>query len=172
MAESTKKSSTKSAADKATATVKDQAAKAKAQGKKAKAEGQKATGAATAKATQVTPKSARDAVNTVVGFGVLGVNKAQSTARDLAKTVKLDEVTSRVSKVADQAADATKSQRKAATGAIAKIDERIEDVIHRAEAVVESYEEKLPSQIAEISRKARETGAKVREQVRSRVLSA
>ena len=165
MAESTKKSSTKSAADKATSTVKDQAAKAKAQGKKA-------TGAATAKATQVTPKSAKDAINTVVGFGVMGVNKAQATARDLAKTVKADEVANRVSKVVDQATDAAKTQRKTATGAFAKIDERVEDVIHRAEAVVESYEEKLPTQLAEISRKARETGAKVREQVRSRVLSA
>ena len=121
------------------------------------------------KAAESAPSTAKDAVNTVIGFGVMGINKVQSSARDLAKT---DEVTSRLSKVVDQAAEAAKSTSKSATGVVSKADERIEAAITKAEDAFETYEEKLPAQVRDISRKARETGRNVRAQVRSKVLSA
>jgi len=122
----------------------------------------KATGAK--KATDATPRSAKDAVNMVVGFGVMGVNKVQAGARDLMKSVKADEFGSRISKVVDQATETAKSTGKQA-------DEAIESAITKAETAFAPYEDKLPAQVRDLSRKTRATSAKVREQVRSKVLA-
>jgi len=129
----------------------------------AKATAAKAQTAAT-KATDATPRSAKDAVNMVVGFGVMGVNKVQAGARDLMKSVKADEFGSRISKVVDQATETAKSTGKQA-------DEAIESAITKAETAFAPYEDKLPAQVRDLSRKTRATSAKVREQVRSKVLA-
>ena len=129
----------------------------------AKATGAKAQTAAK-KATDATPRSAKDAVNMVVGFGVMGVNKVQAGARDLMKSVKADEFDSRISKVVDQATETAKSTGKQA-------DEAIESAITKAETAFAPYEDKLPAQVRDLSRKTRATSAKVREQVRSKVLA-
>ena len=129
----------------------------------AKATGAKAQTAAK-KATDATPRSAKDAVNMVVGFGVMGVNKVQAGARDLMKSVKADEFGSRISKVVDQATETAKSTGKQA-------DEAIESAITKAETAFAPYEDKLPAQVRDLSRKTRATSATVREQVRSQVLA-
>ena len=153
-----------STSSKATSTAKATAAKAQSTAKDAATKAQTTAKATAKKATDATPRSAKDAVNTVVGFGVMGVNKVQAGARDLMKSVKADELTSRLGKVVDQATETAKSTGKQA-------DERIEAVIAKAETAVAPYEEKLPAQVRDLSRKTRETGAKVREQVRTKVLA-
>ena len=138
--------------------------KAASTGKATTAKAQTAAKSTAKKASDATPRSAKDAVNTVVGFGVMGVNKVQAGARDLLKSVKADELGSRISKVVDQATETAKSTGKQA-------DERIEAAIVKAETAFEPYEEKLPAQVRDLSRKTRETSAKVREQVRTKVLA-
>ena len=153
-----------STTNKAASTAKATAAKAQTTAKATASKAQTTAKATAKKATDATPRSAKDAVNTVVGFGVMGVNKVQAGARDLFKSVKADELGSRITKVVDQATETAKSTGKQA-------DERIEAVIIKAETAFEPYEEKLPAQVRDLSRKTREAGAKVREQVRTKVLA-
>ena len=167
MAESTTNkaaSTAKATAAKAQSTAKETAAKAQTTAKETAAKAQTTAKATAKKANDATPRSAKDAVNTVVGFGVMGVNKVQAGARDLMKSVKADELGSRITKAVDQATESAKSTGKQA-------DERIEAAITKAENAFVPYEEKLPAQVRDLSRKTRETGAKVREQVRTKVLA-
>ena len=140
--------------------------------KKTTAQAKSSATKAAKKATEQAPKGAKDAANTVIGLGVLGVNKVQSSMRDIMKTVKADEMQGRLNKVVEQAADAARNTSKSTTKVVARADESIEAAINRFEASFEQYEDKLPAQARDLSKKARETGRKTREQVRQRVLSA
>jgi len=153
---------------KAASTAKDATAKAteaaKATTAKAKDAASKVASSAPTSAKDATAK-AKDATYTVVGLGVMGVNKIQAGVQDLLKAVRSDDLTDRLKAQASSAAKVT-------TATVAKADERIEAVITKVEESYQPYEERLPGQVQDLSRKARETGRNVRAQVRSKVLSA
>ncbi|MEI8052002.1 MAG: zinc-binding dehydrogenase, partial [Actinomycetes bacterium] len=136
---------------------------AKATTAKAAAAASKVASTAPTNAKDATAK-AKDATYTVVGLGVLGLNKVQAQIQGLLKAVRSDDLAGRIKTQASDVAKAT-------TDTVAKADERFEAVITKVEERFEPLEEKLPAQARDLSRKAREAGRSVRSQVRSKVLS-
>ena len=137
----------------------------------AKAAASKATAAAGAAA----PTSARDAAEkaksaayTVVGLGVMGINKAQAGARQLKVTVTSKDLGEHVETLKAHAGQVAK----ATTGTAAKADKHVESAITKVEERIKPFEQKLPAQARELVQKAHDTGRETREKVRAKVFSS
>ena len=149
-----------STSNKATAAAKSAATKAKA---------------AASAAADVVPTStkdvrstARDAAYTVVGLGVMGLNKAQSQARQLVDTAKSKDLIDRLESLRVHVGNVAK----ATTDTVGKADEKVESVITKVEERIQPYEDRLPDQARDVVRRARETGRETRAKVRAKVLSS
>ncbi|HEY1829069.1 MAG TPA: hypothetical protein VGG38_02380 [Acidimicrobiales bacterium] len=121
---------------------------------------------------------ARDAAYVAVGLGVLGYQRAQvqriELKNKLAKDFSLD--TSRISGVAGSVKDNVLGARTNVRGNVAKSIKQIDGLADTAANFVEStlqpLEERLPSQITDLTSKAREQARGVRSQIMQRVASA
>ena len=121
---------------------------------------------------------ARDAAYVAVGLGVLGYQRAQvqriELKNKLAKDFSLD--TSRISGVAGSVKDNVLGARTNVRGNVAKGIKQIDGLADTAANFVEStlqpLEERLPSQITDLTSKAREQAREVRSQIMQRVASA
>jgi DNA-binding helix-hairpin-helix protein with protein kinase domain len=121
---------------------------------------------------------ARDVAYVAVGLGVLGYQRAQvqriELKNKLAKDFSLD--TSRISGVAGSVKDNVLGARTNVRGNVAKSIKQIDGLADTAANFVEStlqpLEERLPSQITDLTSKAREQARGVRSQIMQRVASA
>jgi len=148
---------TKTAATKATDGAKSAAAKARSA----------ATAAAPTSAKDAAEK-AKGAAYTVVGLGVMGINKAQAGARQLVVTVKSKDLSQHVTSIKSHAGTVAK----ATTNSVAKADKHVEATITKVEDRIQPYEQKLPTQARDLVKKAHDTGRETRAKVRAKVFSA
>jgi capsule polysaccharide export protein KpsE/RkpR len=102
----------------------------------------------------------KDAAHAVVGFGVMGWNKAQVQRRELLKDLNAQRHT------VETQLDGAKEQLAAA---IRQLDARIEPVRHDLEVQFDKVSEKLPEQVKSIVVSARKVARDTEHQVRQAV---
>ncbi len=107
---------------------------------------------------------AKDATYVVIGAGVLGFQQAQVQRREL--MAKLQEPST--------IADRVSSVRGDLTGAVHTVDGRVEDLIDRVEEIIERveavfapFEDRLPAQARDITKKAHVQAKDARSQLRN-----
>jgi hypothetical protein len=170
---------TKATAAKASESTKAGAAKATDEAKVAAGKaGEPAKSAATrvkSAASAAAPTSAKDAVDkakgaayTVVGLGVMGLSKAQASARQLASSVTSKDLAEHVTSLKGHAEHVAKATGETA----AKAEKHVEATITKVEEHMEPYEQKLPAQARDLVKKAHETGRETRAKVRAKVFSS
>ena len=107
-------------------------------------------------------KKAKDAAYTVIGLGVMGVQKLNVLAKSLQhkvdETIDTEGLSAAVSR---SKADVTASVKRTAT----TVDTRVNEGLAMAEAVVAPLEAKLPEQAREVAAKVRSMGAVARAKV-------
>ena len=107
---------------------------------------------------------AKDATYVVIGAGVLGFQQAQVQRREL--MAKLQEPST--------IADRVSSVRGDLTGAVHTVDGRVEDLIDRVEEIIERveavfapFEDRLPAQARDITKKAHVQAKDARSKLRN-----
>lgn len=113
-------------------------------------------------ATNSTAKKAKDAIYTIVGLGVIGVQKINVAAK--AARTKVDETVDTEglnAAVKSNTADITSAVKRTA----ATVDAKVNEVINKAEAIVLPYEEKLPAATREVASKVRAMSTAARAKV-------
>jgi len=113
-------------------------------------------------ATNPTAKKAKDAIYTIVGLGVIGVQKINVAAK--AARTKVDETVDTEglnAAMKSNTADITSAVKRTA----ATVDAKVNEVIAKAEAIVLPYEEKLPAATREVASKVRAMSTAARAKV-------
>jgi hypothetical protein len=113
-------------------------------------------------ATNPTAKKAKDAIYTIVGLGVIGVQKINVAAK--AARTKVDETVDTEglnAAMKSNTADITSAVKRTA----ANVDAKVNEVIAKAEAIVLPYEEKLPAATREVASKVRAMSTAARAKV-------
>ena len=113
-------------------------------------------------ATNSTAKKAKDAIYTIVGLGVIGVQKINVAAK--AARTKVDETVDTEglnAAMKSNTADITSAVKRTA----ANVDAKVNEVIAKAEAIVLPYEEKLPAATREVASKVRAMSTAARAKV-------
>ena len=113
-------------------------------------------------ATNSTAKKAKDAIYTIVGLGVIGVQKINVAAK--AARTKVDETVDTEglnAAMKSNTADITSAVKRTA----ATVDAKVNEVINKAEAIVLPYEEKLPAATREVASKVRAMSTAARAKV-------
>ena len=135
-------------------------------------------------ATNPTAKKAKDAIYTIVGLGVIGVQKINVAAK--AARTKVDEtvdteglnaavksttadINAAVKNTTADINAAVKNTSADITSAVkrtaATVDAKVNEVINKAEAIVLPYEEKLPAATREVASKVRAMSTAARAKV-------
>jgi hypothetical protein len=108
---------------------------------------------------------ARDAAYVAVGLGVLGYQRAQVQRVELKNKLATDfSLDQRLSGVRTNVRDNV-------TKGIKQIDELAETAATFVESTLQPLEDRLPSQVTQLTSKAREQAREVRTQIRQRVVS-
>ncbi|CAB4863977.1 unannotated protein [freshwater metagenome] len=113
-------------------------------------------------ATNSAAKKTKDAIYTIVGLGVLSVQKINVAAK--AARTKVDETVDTEglnAAVKSNTADITSAVKRTA----ATVDAKVNEVIAMAEAIVTPYEEKLPTAAREVAAKVRAMSTAARAKV-------
>jgi ElaB/YqjD/DUF883 family membrane-anchored ribosome-binding protein len=107
---------------------------------------------------------AKDATYVVIGAGVLGFQQAQVQRRELmARLQEPSTIAERVSTVRGDLAEAVQS----ADTRVEDLMDRVEEIIERVEAVFAPFEDRLPAQARDITKKAHVQAKDARTQLRN-----
>ena len=107
---------------------------------------------------------AKDATYVVIGAGVLGFQQAQVQRREL--MAKLQEPSTIAERVSTVRGDLTEAAHKA-DARVEDLMDRVEEIIERVEAVFAPFEDRLPEQARDITKKAHVQAKDARTQLRS-----
>ncbi len=107
---------------------------------------------------------AKDATYVVIGAGVLGFQQAQVQRRDLmAKLQEPSVIAERVSSVRGDLTDAAHT----VDVRVEDLMDRVEEIIERVEAVFAPFEDRLPTQARDLTKKAHVQAKDARTQLRN-----
>jgi hypothetical protein len=107
---------------------------------------------------------ARDATYVVIGAGVLGFQQVQVQRREL--QARLQEPSTLAERVSSVRGDLTEAAHNVDTR-VEDLMDRVEEIIERVEAVFAPFEERLPAQARDITRKAHVQAKDARTQLRN-----
>jgi len=107
---------------------------------------------------------AKDATYVVIGAGVLGFQQVQVQRREL--QAKLQEPSSLAERVSAVRGDLTDAVHTVDTR-VEDLMDRVEEIIERVEAVFAPFEERLPAQARDITKKAHVQAKDARTQLRN-----
>ncbi len=107
---------------------------------------------------------ARDATYVVIGAGVLGFQQAQVQRRELA--AKLQEPSTIAERVSSVRGDLTEAVHSVDTH-VEDLMDRVEEIIERVEAVFAPFEDRLPAQARDLTKKAHVQAKDARTQIRN-----
>ena len=107
---------------------------------------------------------AKDATYVVIGAGVLGFQQVQVQRREL--MTKLQEPSTIAERVSSVRGDLTDAAHKA-DARVEDLMDRVEEIIERVEAVFAPFEDRLPEQARDITKKAHVQAKDARTQLRS-----
>ncbi len=143
------------------------ASAAKSTADKARSTASAVAGAAPTSAKDASEK-VKNAAYTLLGLGVMGLNKVQAQARQMAQTAKSKDLSDHLEAIKTHAGTVAK----ATTDTVAKADKHVEATITKVEEKIQPLEDRLPAQARDLSRRARETGRETRAKLRSKVVSS
>ena len=106
---------------------------------------------------------AKDATYVVIGAGVLGFQQAQVQRREL--MAKLQEPSTIAERVSSVRGDVTEAVHTVDTH-VEDLMDRVEEIIERVEAVFAPFEDRLPEQARDITKKAHVQAKDARTQLR------
>ena len=107
---------------------------------------------------------AKDATYVVIGAGVLGFQQAQVQRREL--IAKLQEPSTIAERVSAARGDLTEAVHNVDTR-VEDLMDRVEEIIERVEAVFAPFEDRLPTQARDITKKAHVQAKDARTQLRN-----
>lgn len=113
--------------------------------------------------TNPVAKKTKDVAFTVVGLGVLGVQKATQAVKHVQGSVDTDGVSAVVKTSTDKVTESVKKQAAKADAVVVKATKKVDEVVAPVEA-------KMPAPVREAANKAREARTKVHATVSSKIV--